>query len=178
MSRRSDVVVPPIVLDAAAPVAIYLQLARQLADAIREGALEGARLPATRTLASLLGISRNTVLAAYDELVARGLIEARRGSGTRVPAALELVGGLHLCRCCGMRNIPRARSRSSTWTARRSTSRTERRPGPVSATRSGGRAAMFGFRRKHQDCAAVHRVGLADQRRLSCPRTPSADVRS
>ena len=87
MSRRSDVVVPPIVLDAAAPVAIYLQLARQLADAIRGGALDGARLPASRTLASLLGISRNTVLAAYDELVARGLIEARRGSGTRVPSA-------------------------------------------------------------------------------------------
>lgn len=87
MNRRSDVVVPPIVLDAAGPVAIYLQLARQLADAIRGGALDGARLPATRTLASLLGISRNTVLAAYDELVARGLIEARRGSGTRVPSA-------------------------------------------------------------------------------------------
>ena len=86
MSRRTDVVVPPIVLDAATPVAIYLQLARQLADAIRGGALDGARLPATRTLASLLGISRNTVLAAYDELVARGLIEARRGSGTRVPS--------------------------------------------------------------------------------------------
>lgn len=86
MKCRSDVVVPPIVLDAAASVAIYLQLARQLADAIRGGALDGARLPATRTLASLLGISRNTVLAAYDELVARGLIEARRGSGTRVPS--------------------------------------------------------------------------------------------
>lgn len=86
MNCRSDVVVPPIVLDAAAPVAIYLQLARQLADAIRAGALDGAHLPATRTLASLLGISRNTVLAAYDELVARGLIEARRGSGTRVPS--------------------------------------------------------------------------------------------
>ena len=86
MSRRTDVVVPPIVLDAAAPLAIYLQLARQLADAIRGGALDGARLPATRTLASLLGISRNTVLAAYDELVARDLIETHRGSGTRVPA--------------------------------------------------------------------------------------------
>ena len=94
MSRRSDVVVPSIVLDAAAPVAIYLQLARQLADAIREGALDGARLPATRTLASSLGISRNTVLAAYDELVARGLIEARRGSGTRVPAGARARWGV------------------------------------------------------------------------------------
>jgi DNA-binding GntR family transcriptional regulator len=87
VSRRTEVVVPSIVLDRAAPVAIYLQLARQLADAIRRGALDGARLPSTRTLAPLLGISRNTVLSAYDELIARGLIEARRGSGTRVPGA-------------------------------------------------------------------------------------------
>jgi DNA-binding GntR family transcriptional regulator len=84
VSHQRDVVMPSIVLDAAARVPIYLQLARQLADAIQRGALADARLPATRTLAALLGISRNTVLAAYDELVARGLIEARRGSGTRV----------------------------------------------------------------------------------------------
>ena len=46
---------------------------------------ESRQLPSTRMLAPLLGISRNTVLAAYDELAASGLIEARRGSGTRVP---------------------------------------------------------------------------------------------
>jgi GntR family transcriptional regulator / MocR family aminotransferase len=85
VSRRTNVVVPSIVLDRETPVAIYLQLARQLADAIRRGTLDGARLPSTRTLAPLLGISRNTVLSAYDELIALGLIEARRGSGTHVP---------------------------------------------------------------------------------------------
>jgi GntR family transcriptional regulator / MocR family aminotransferase len=85
VSRRTNVVVPSIVLDRETPVAIYLQLARQLADAIRRGALDGVRLPSTRTLAPLLGISRNTVLSAYDELIALGLIEARRGSGTHVP---------------------------------------------------------------------------------------------
>jgi DNA-binding GntR family transcriptional regulator len=77
-------VVPPIVLDRTAAVAIYRQLEEQLAEAIRRDALDGARLPSTRVLARLLGVSRNTVLAAYDELVAGGLIEARRGSGTRV----------------------------------------------------------------------------------------------
>jgi GntR family transcriptional regulator/MocR family aminotransferase len=85
VSRRTNVVVPSIVLDRETPVAIYLQLARQLADAIRRGTLDGARLPSTRTLAPLLGLSRNTVLSAYDELIALGLIEARRGSGTHVP---------------------------------------------------------------------------------------------
>lgn len=85
MSRPRNLMLPPIALDRASQVAVYRQLARQLADAIRRGELEGARLPSTRVLAPLLGISRNTVLAAYDELAASGLIEARRGSGTRVP---------------------------------------------------------------------------------------------
>ena len=35
-------------------------------------------------MAKILGVSRNTVLAAYEELAADGLIRARRGSGTRL----------------------------------------------------------------------------------------------
>jgi DNA-binding GntR family transcriptional regulator len=38
-------------------------------------------LPSTRALARLLGVSRNTVLAAYDDLTADGMIEGRRGAG-------------------------------------------------------------------------------------------------
>ena len=93
MGRRLNLMLPPIALDRAAPLAVYRQLARQLADAIRRGALDGARLPSTRVLAPLLGISRNTVLAAYDELAASGLIEARRGSGTRVPCQVRASAG-------------------------------------------------------------------------------------
>ena len=93
MNRQRDLRVPPIRLDRASPIAVYRQLARQLADAIRRGALDGVRLPSTRILAPLLGISRNTVLAAYDELTASGLIEARRGSGTRVPCQRRASAG-------------------------------------------------------------------------------------
>ncbi|HEY6961721.1 MAG TPA: PLP-dependent aminotransferase family protein [Gaiellaceae bacterium] len=58
-----------------------------LRDAVREGRLvAGARLPSTRSLASDLGIARNTVAAAYAQLVAEGWLEARQGSGTRVAA--------------------------------------------------------------------------------------------
>jgi GntR family transcriptional regulator / MocR family aminotransferase len=85
MGRQRKLVLPPINLDSASPVAIYRQLAAQLATAIRRGELSGAQLPSTRTLSQLLGVSRNTVLAAYDDLVADGLIETRAGSGTRVP---------------------------------------------------------------------------------------------
>jgi DNA-binding GntR family transcriptional regulator len=89
MTRKGNLVLPAITLDRTATTAAYRQLANQLAAAIRRGTLDGAQLPSTRMLARTLGISRNTVLAAYDELAARGLIETRRGSGTRVPRVTE-----------------------------------------------------------------------------------------
>ncbi len=52
--------------------------------AIRTSIPEGTRLPSTRALARLLGVSRNTVLAAYDDLAADGLIRSRRGTGMLV----------------------------------------------------------------------------------------------
>ncbi|MFC9288404.1 PLP-dependent aminotransferase family protein [Streptomyces sp. NPDC057052] len=62
-------------------------LERALRDAVRGGRLApGTRLPATRRLAAEVGISRNTVKAAYDQLVAEGYLTARQGSGTRVAA--------------------------------------------------------------------------------------------
>ena len=54
------------------------------------------RLPATRELASELGVSRNTVVAAYDALLAEGYSISVAGSGTRV-AALPTPGAA-LCR--------------------------------------------------------------------------------
>jgi GntR family transcriptional regulator/MocR family aminotransferase len=55
-----------------------------MADAIRRGAMTSGRLPSSRTLARLLGVSRNTVLTAFDELAADGLIRGRRGAATVV----------------------------------------------------------------------------------------------
>jgi GntR family transcriptional regulator/MocR family aminotransferase len=62
-----------------------------LESALREAVLTGrlaagARLPSSRSLAGDLGIARNTVAAAYANLVAEGWLEARQGSGTRVRA--------------------------------------------------------------------------------------------
>src|SRR5690349_21516096 len=54
---------------------------------IASGALPaGSRLPPVRALEKQLGLSKNTAQAAYDELVARGLVEAREREGVFVMA--------------------------------------------------------------------------------------------
>jgi GntR family transcriptional regulator/MocR family aminotransferase len=76
-----------IKLDGSGPLA--LQLYRALRRAILSGALPpGARLPSTRGLAAETGVSRNTVLLAYAQLLGEGYAAGRRGSGTYVPAEL------------------------------------------------------------------------------------------
>ena len=58
---------------------------------IAGGALPaGSRLPPVRALEKQLGLSKNTAQAAYDELVARGLVEAREREGVFVLAASRL----------------------------------------------------------------------------------------
>ena len=81
---------PPLPLD---PAGFRLDprqgLARQLYQALRERILDGRmasrmRLPASRELAEALGVSRNTVVRAYDQLYAEGYIDGRIGDGTYV----------------------------------------------------------------------------------------------
>src|SRR5258706_8181326 len=58
---------------------------------IESGALPaGSRLPPVRALEKQLGLSKNTAQAAYDELVARGLVEAREREGVFVTAKSEI----------------------------------------------------------------------------------------
>lgn len=61
------------------------ELAAQLREAVRDGRLAaGARLPASRALASDLGVSRGVVVEAYEQLVAEGFFTSAQGSATRV----------------------------------------------------------------------------------------------
>ena len=65
--------------------ALHVQLADQISLAIDAGTLAAdTRMPSTRTLASLFGVSRGVTTAAYDLLTARGYLHARSGSGTYV----------------------------------------------------------------------------------------------
>jgi DNA-binding transcriptional MocR family regulator len=70
-------------------VPLYRQVAVQIRDLIRQGALAPAmRLPTVRALATELGLSRLTVHSAYAELHSQGLIEGIVGRGTFVSAQL------------------------------------------------------------------------------------------
>jgi GntR family transcriptional regulator/MocR family aminotransferase len=68
---------------------LHAQLTRALKAAVLDGRLKtGERLPSSRTLAQDLALSRNTVLASYEELTAEGFVMGRVGSGSYV-AAIE-----------------------------------------------------------------------------------------
>ena len=94
---RGGFLLPRIALDRAIPVPLQRQLRDQLASAIRTSAA-GTRLPSTRLLARVLGVSRNTVLAVYDDLAADGLIEGRRGAAMVVSAGRPLPPNLFITR--------------------------------------------------------------------------------
>jgi GntR family transcriptional regulator/MocR family aminotransferase len=50
-------------------------------------------LPSSRDLAAELGVSRNTIVDAYDQLLSEGYVESRRGAGTFVAANLATQAG-------------------------------------------------------------------------------------
>ena len=86
MRRGRNFFLPEITLDRASPVSLHRQIYVQIAAAIRSGSMGDARLPSTRLLARLLNVSRNTILAAYEELAADDLIRGEQGAGMRVNA--------------------------------------------------------------------------------------------
>jgi GntR family transcriptional regulator/MocR family aminotransferase len=76
-------------LDSSSPAPLFRQLYDGLRQAILDGTLAaGARVPSTRGLAAELGVSRNTVMNAYEQLLAEGYLEGQVGSGTYVPRTL------------------------------------------------------------------------------------------
>ncbi len=73
----------------AAGVSLYRWLYEQIRKAILDGRFApGARLPATRDLAEAYGLSRSTIVTAFEQLRSEGYVEGRTGSGTYVSTVL------------------------------------------------------------------------------------------
>jgi DNA-binding transcriptional MocR family regulator len=71
------------------------QLATAISGLVRAGDLRpGDRLPSERDLAVQLGVSRTTVVSAFERLRSDGVIRSRRGSGSRVAPGVETTTGL------------------------------------------------------------------------------------
>lgn len=78
---------------AQAALPLHARIQRAVRQLILDGALDvGRPLPASRVLARSLGVSRDTVEAAYGQLHAEGFIERRVGSGSFVSARAQRLG--------------------------------------------------------------------------------------
>lgn len=102
----------PLAVDTTSDRPIFQQIYLALRAAVLSGALKpGAKLPSSRQLADRLALSRTSVVAAYEQLLAEGYVTSRGGSGTfvsdeiQIPAA-ETVGH-------APRSAPRRRARLS-----------------------------------------------------------------
>jgi len=78
-----------LALEADSLVPLYRQIYEKIREAILTGQLAGGvRLPPSRALATELGVSRNTVVNAFEQLMAEGYLEGKIGAGTYVSQAL------------------------------------------------------------------------------------------
>ncbi|STY74082.1 HTH-type transcriptional repressor yvoA [Micrococcus luteus] len=76
---------PAVEIDLHSPVPPFEQIRARIADLVAAGELPaGTRLPSVRALAGDLGIAPNTVVRAYRELEAAGVVRTARGRGTVV----------------------------------------------------------------------------------------------
>jgi GntR family transcriptional regulator / MocR family aminotransferase len=122
---------------------LYRWLYEELRAAILAGHMRpGARLPATRELAEQYGLSRPTIVTAFDQLRSEGYVEGRIGSGTYVSQTLpdELL------------QAPRTRAAATARSHRISLSAYARRLKPLPRSRSrpvrafrGGEPALHVF---------------------------------
>ncbi len=86
MPKKLDgAILGAVQIDRDASILLHHQIFSGMRDLILSGSLgSGVRLPSTRVMMQELGVSRNTVRQAYDQLIAEGYLYGRDGSGTFV----------------------------------------------------------------------------------------------
>ena len=78
-------------IDRRSPVPLHRQVYHDIREAILARRLtSGTRLPSSRDLATQLGVSRNTVVSAFEQIFAEGYVEGRAGAGTHVAFTLPV----------------------------------------------------------------------------------------
>jgi len=89
---------------------LFHQIYQQLRSAILSGTLRpGTKLPSTRELAAQLGVSRPTVVSAFEQLLAEGYASGKKGAGTYIASDLpEPFAAIH-----GRRKRPAAKAAAS-----------------------------------------------------------------
>lgn len=78
-------------IDRSSSTPIFEQICAALRRQASSGAMAlGSKLPPTRVFASELGVSRSTIVTAYEQLVAEGYLSSQQGSGYRLCASGEV----------------------------------------------------------------------------------------
>ena len=106
-SHRSEAAVGPLILppsdllfwgslfaglDRSGPF-LQLQIRQIIVTAVEDGRLPlGVRMPSSRDLASLLKVSRNTIVIAYEQLVDQNFLVSRERSGYFVAGLPKQIG--------------------------------------------------------------------------------------
>lgn len=116
-------------LDRGASRSLSAQLVLAIRQAIEEGTVRpGDRFPPSRVLASRLGVSRGTVVAAYEQLVAEGYFSSGHGRGTHVNPELAKLHGPKFARTRAERSTPARTGEGTTPTRSARELRTQQMP--------------------------------------------------
>ena len=84
MPLMADIASIAFTLERKSRVPMFVQLCDGIRRRISSGdVMQGYRMPASRSLAMEMGISRTTVVSAYEQLVAEGYLEGRPGLNRR-----------------------------------------------------------------------------------------------
>ncbi len=103
-----------IYIDPDQPMNLQNQIRQRLVDGILNGSFApGMKLPSSRKLARQLDVARNTVVAAYQQLIADGYLVSRQRSGIFVNEEMleARVGHRDV-------NSPAAKAESAAWQRR------------------------------------------------------------